>query len=114
MGEEEKIVKGLKLQKASEEKRLKNNKPQPALIPPEVIIEVAKVFHIGVEKYGKNDWMEHVTKSPDDFYNACLRHLYADMMGDKLDTESGLPHLAHAITNLMFLLWKQLKEESNE
>lgn len=34
---------------------------------------------------------------------AAFRHLYAHLRGETVDSETGLPHVAHAITNLLFL-----------
>ena len=36
---------------------------------------------------------------------ACHRHLQAWWSGERLDKESGLPHLAHAVCCLLFLMW---------
>ena len=36
--------------------------------------------------------------------DACLRHINLHRRGEEVDPESGLPHLAHAVACLMFLL----------
>jgi hypothetical protein len=41
--------------------------------------------------------------------DAAYRHLESIRGGELVDTESELPHLAHAITNLMFILESQLE-----
>ena len=37
-----------------------NGKPPLALIPPEALIEISKVFGFGAEKYGMNNWREDI------------------------------------------------------
>jgi len=72
------------------------------LIPPEAKVAIAKVLEIGASKYEDRnwerglDWME--TK-------ACLeRHLLKWEMGEDTDDESGMPHLWHALCNVVFLV----------
>lgn len=42
-------------------------------------------------------------------YASCMRHLQSWFAGENTDPESGLPHLAHAACNLLFLLAYQLR-----
>jgi len=37
--------------------------------------------------------------------SAAMRHLIARIKGQQVDEESGLPHLAHCVCCLLFLLW---------
>ncbi len=54
--------------------------------------------------YGIGNWMKASTEEDfTRFYNAERRHIEAYRKGEYNDTESNLPHLAHAICNLMFL-----------
>lgn len=73
------------------------------LIEPKFIEEVGKVLTFGAEQYGANNWQK-VENAEDRYYAAALRHLLAWRHGEKTDTESGLNHLAHVATNMMFLL----------
>jgi hypothetical protein len=74
------------------------------LIPPESEEQVAKVVTHGAEKYGEKNWQS--LDNPHTRYTAAaLRHLNAYRKGEKIDPESGLPHLAHVATNALFLLW---------
>lgn len=82
------------------------------LIPPEVLQEVAKVFSFGKEIYGKDNWKKGLEQER--LYSATMRHLEADRMGEKLDKESKLPHLAHAVANIMISLWFDIKKGQNE
>lgn len=75
-------------------------KYEPTLVYSSCIEEVAKVRRFGIDKHGASeDWL---TTEPRQHYDATLRHLYKIIDGEQIDPESGLLHLAHAITNLMF------------
>jgi hypothetical protein len=83
------------------------DKPDWSLVPMHVVEYIAKVMTFGAKKYARDGW-----KSLPDFENrylaALLRHLVAYQNGEFTDPESGLPHLAHVLTNATFLLWKGL------
>lgn len=66
--------------------------------------KVVRVREMGVKKYGDPDNWQSVDKANERYRAAAMRHLVADMRGEYLDEESGLPHLAHAACNLFFLL----------
>jgi len=75
-------------------------KYEPSLVYTSCIKEVAKVRRFGIDKHGASeDWL---TTEPIQHYDAVLRHVYAIIDGEEKDPESGLLHLAHAITGLMF------------
>ena len=73
------------------------------LIEPQFIEGVGEVLTFGAEKYEPNNW-QNVEDPEDRYYAAALRHLMAYRKGEATDEESGLSHLKHAATNLMFLL----------
>lgn len=73
-----------------------------AELPTMPLEEVAKVVGYGAEKYGMNNWRKGMPWMK--LLNSTLRHIYAFIRGENLDAESGLPHLAHACTNLLFLI----------
>jgi hypothetical protein len=74
------------------------------LIPPWTLLSVGKVLAHGAAKYGEDNWTR-VENADNRYYAAALRHLLAWRIGDHTDdSESGLPHLSHAICCLMFLL----------
>lgn len=81
-------------------------KPRVELIPPKAIIELAKVLTYGANKYKPNSW-QNVTQGKDVHYASALRHLLAWKDGEALDKESGLPHLSHAFSNIMFLMYHE-------
>lgn len=55
----------------------------------------------GTKGYGENNWQGIPTL---DYYDAALRHLTAWKLGERLDSASGLPHLAHAACCVLFML----------
>lgn len=73
------------------------------LLPLAEVEDVVAVLMHGARKYGEDNW-QRVENGPQRYYNAAMRHLAADRQGQLLDAESGLPHLAHAITSLLFCL----------
>jgi hypothetical protein len=78
-------------------------KPRFDLLVPEVIEGVAQVLAHGAAKYAPGNWQK--CDDPMRYYAATQRHLNAYHRGEKLDGESGLHHLFHAICNIMFLWW---------
>lgn len=64
--------------------------------------EVVNVLTAGAEKYGANNW-QNVEDAENRYFAALMRHIVAYRNGEDNDPEDGLPHLAHAACNLMFL-----------
>ncbi|MGL4219006.1 MAG: dATP/dGTP diphosphohydrolase domain-containing protein [Shewanella sp.] len=71
------------------------------LIPPIATEALAKVLTYGAKKYKPNNWR---SVDPVRYVAAFERHWQAYLQGELIDAESGLPHLAMAMTNLTFLL----------
>ena len=83
--------------------KLDDGKLRYDLLPFEQLEEIVKVLTYGANKYEPNNWK--LVQEPIDRYKAAtLRHLSAYMQCEELDQESGLHHLAHAGTNILFLL----------
>lgn len=81
-----------------------NGKPPINLVPSAAIIACANVFAFGAKKYGENNWRRDLNKFPVSRHFASIqRHLLAWNEGEDIDPESGLPHLHHAMTQLMIL-----------
>ncbi len=72
------------------------------LIPPEVDEALATILTFGADKYGDRNWELGMDWGRS--YGAMCRHLNAWRKGEKLDPESGKPHLWHALTCLSFLV----------
>lgn len=72
------------------------------LLPVAPLTEVAKVFTFGAYQYGDRNWEEGFS------WSRCIgsvwRHFMKWCLGEDLDDESGLHHLAHVIANCLFLL----------
>jgi len=79
-----------------------NKKVRPELLPSKATEEVMKVFTFGAEKYGDFNWRKGLEFSR--LWGAAQRHQMAFWQGQDLDEESGLPHIAHAVANLMMLM----------
>lgn len=85
------------------------SKPRFDLIPPIAELEVAKVLEYGARKYDPDNWRK-VEGARNRYYAAARRHLNAWRTGEYHDLESRLPHLAHAITSLMFILELEMEQ----
>ena len=85
-------------------------KYEPTLVYTSLIKAIARVRRYGIEKHGDSeDWR---STTPVQHYDAALRHLYAVIDGEELD-ESGLPHLAHCLTTLMFELERKYGQDKS-
>jgi hypothetical protein len=81
------------------------------LVPPSTMMWLATALTHGAEKYGAFNW-KNVESAR--YVDALYRHLEAARAGDIIDKDSGLPHLALAMTNLAFLLDRQTETGFNE
>lgn len=78
------------------------DKPRWDLLPLEAVGYVVDVLTFGAKKYAPDGWRQ-VPEWRRRYYAAALRHLVAWWKGERVDPESGLPHLAHAGCCLLFL-----------
>jgi hypothetical protein len=61
---------------------------------------------MAIREYGSKKYKDPEswkTVSADKYLDAAMRHLLRIMQGEKIDLESGLPHIDHALCNLMFI-----------
>lgn len=72
------------------------------LLPWAATRDVVDVLTVGARKYAPNNW-RFVDGWRWRYHAAALRHLAAWALGERLDPETGLPHLAHATCCLLFL-----------
>jgi len=86
-------------------------KPDYTLLPYGALEEVVKVLTYGAKKYSRENW-KYVDALR--YEAASMRHFSAYMQGEKIDPESNLHHLAHAVSSLMFLLQKELDKNEND
>lgn len=90
-------------------------KPRPELLPPGPLLEVCRVLAYGAKKYTRNgqdgaDNWALVANGRSRYLGAALRHIFARLRGEILDNESGLPHLAHAATCVLFSMGHEERE----
>lgn len=77
-------------------------KPHYTLVPPAAITAIEKVRAFGNEKYHDPENWKQV--EPQRFWDATVRHIVAAWDDfEKIDPESGLPHIYHAMCNMAFL-----------
>jgi hypothetical protein len=79
-----------------------HGKPKLELLKKRPLEAVAKVREFGINKYQNDqDWQFN---SVECYLGAALRHIYSHLDGDEYDLESGMPHLAHSMTDLMLAI----------
>ena len=62
------------------------------------------INEIGTVVQDADNWQK-VDNAEERYYNAAMRHIDSWWNGEKCDPETGSHHLAHAATNLFFLMW---------
>lgn len=75
------------------------------LFPVNSMEGIAEVLTFGANKYSDENW-KNVEKER--YLAGCFRHIQAYRKGEELDKESGLHHLYHAISCLIFI--KELED----
>ena len=76
------------------------------LVPFDVIDDIVRVQQYGAKKYTPNGW-QTVPNGVERYISAAFRHMSSFQQGQVLDTESGLPHLTHALCSLMYAHYLQ-------
>lgn len=99
--------------KVSDGKKYDGEKPQMYLLPPKSMLEVSRVLTFGARKYDPENWRK-LENLQNRYSSAALRHIFAHIDGSKLDDDSGLSHLAHAICCLLFKLEIELENGQNK
>lgn len=82
--------------------KLDSEKLRYDLLPPLAEEAVVGVLTYGARKYAPDNWRK-VPDASDRYFAAARRHLASWRKGERVDPESGHPHLAHAICCLLFL-----------
>jgi hypothetical protein len=77
------------------------------LIPVTALEGIAEIFTYGSKKYDEFNWFKSV--QPMRYYAAAMRHIMALQKGTKIDPESGLKHIDHAIVSL--IMYRELTEK---
>lgn len=89
-----------------------SGKPRPTLVPVSLILAVTAIREYGCAKYHDPENWRKV--EPDRYRDALYRHWLAYLGGEKLDDESGLPHLWHLACNAAFLIEMEEKPCENQ
>lgn len=83
------------------------------LIPGEALIELAKIYTFGAAKYEDHNWRKGMKWSR--IFGAIMRHTWAWFMGEDIDPESKLPHMAHAAWGCFTLMsYAKIKPEFDD
>jgi hypothetical protein len=88
------------------------DKPKFSLMKPDALMEMVAVLTYGAKKYSPDNW-KLLGNARQRYFDAANRHLWQWYGGEERDPESGLHHLAHAMSSLMFLIQRDMdaKEE---
>lgn len=87
--------------------RRNQGKTRFALFPPDALWSIAEVFTFGSVKYEPRNWERGMSWST--CYDSLQRHMHQWWAGERYCSDSGLPHLAHAGCNILFLLAYELR-----
>lgn len=89
----------------TEGKKFDSEKLRTELLYKDLVVElegIAKVLTFGASKYNARNWMDLVNGF-ERYSAAAIRHLNARFKGEETDPESGLSHLSHALTCILFM-----------
>jgi len=78
-----------------------NGKLPLDLLDPLALEGLAGVLAFGAKKYASHNWRGGISYSR--LVAALLRHVFALLRGERIDPESGLPHIDHVGCCWMFL-----------
>lgn len=92
----------VKIEVVKEFMKFDGDKLRYDLVPPSAVKAMAEVLTFGARKYKPNNWKE--CQEPERYLAALYRHLELWRAGEVNDQDSGMHHLAHAMTNLAFML----------
>lgn len=80
-------------------------KPPLRLVPPALLLYVARVMGLGAKKYGPFNWRTEGQPVRRTVYlEAAMRHILSALDGEDIDPESGQPHEAHAAACMGIIL----------
>jgi hypothetical protein len=99
------------MKKDNKGKRYNSGKLRWDLVPLLPINEIIRVFTVGADKYEDWNWYRGMKYSVS--YASGQRHRSQWWLGEDIDKESGVHHLAHSIVNDMFNLTYELEERKN-
>lgn len=77
------------------------DKPRTDLLDPVALLGLSQVLTFGAKKYAAHNWRGGISYCR--LLAAALRHIFAILMGEDNDPESGYPHVDHLGCCWMFL-----------
>jgi hypothetical protein len=80
------------------------------LVPIKPLKEIVKTYNFGLKKYEESSW-QNLPNAKKRYYAAAQRHLTDWWDGERIDSESGLHHLAHAAWNCITLMFFDFKKK---
>lgn len=78
-------------------------KPRLTLVPPSGLIYASLAMANGADKYGSYNWREKKVQAMI-YLDAAMRHLQSWQDGEENASDSGVPHLAHALATILILI----------
>ena len=94
---------------ASGADRLNAGKLQWSLVDFTALEPMVRVLMKGAQKYSPDNWKKGLSYTS--ILDSTMRHMTAFKAGEDLDPETGEPHTAHMLCNLMFLAWEELNRK---
>lgn len=86
-------------------KRYNKDKVDFTIIPIDALEEEARVWMVGEDKYGRDNWEKFWgEQTVNSVMASLLRHSYAILKGEVNDTETGYQHAAHIRCNAAMLI----------
>lgn len=90
--------------------RADRGKPRVDLIPAEVLLEIARIYTHGAEKYSEHNWSRGMNYSR--MYSSLQRHLLKFWAGETNDPDSGEHHLTCVAFGVLGLLYFELHRDA--
>jgi|SRR6185312_14093137 len=84
------------------------NKPDLTLVNRQVVEAAARALMYGARKYGRDNYKLGIDENR--IKAAILRHLFADLDGERLDPESGLEHLDHVAAGVAMWAYQRSRK----
>jgi hypothetical protein len=81
-----------------------NGKIKWSMFPWRAAAKMMAVVAHGAAKYGHDNWRNAEPDEAERYVDAAARHIIAYFEGEKIDPDSGNPHLWHAMCSLAFYL----------
>lgn len=78
-----------------------NGKPKWALVDFNALLPLVAALEYGMGKYGRDNWTLGLDRL--EIIESMLRHVFALLRGENIDSESGVKHIGHVMANAMFL-----------